>query len=177
TEVAHRILGTTTQQGFVFLREHFGLEESAEELARDSIVRLFALFEAEPAPLLPGVCALLDRLDARAIPKGIATSSALEHVERVLGPHGLRERFAFLVTCNDVTHGKPHPEVYEKAAAHFGCEPAQMIVFEDSPNGLRAAKAAGARCIVVPHSRTPAHDLALADAIIPSLDAPELWEL
>jgi pseudouridine 5'-phosphatase len=98
-------------------------------------------------------------------------------VDAVFGPHGLLGRFAFVLTCDDVTHGKPHPEVYELAAARFGLTPGEVVVLEDSPNGLRAAKAAGARCVAVPHDSTPRGQLADADAVVPSLAAPELWKL
>ena len=52
-----------------------------------------------------------------------------------------------LITADDVTHGKPHPEPYEKAAAALGIAPADCIVFEDSPNGMLSARRAGARVI------------------------------
>src|SRR5262249_62384806 len=109
--------------------------------------------------------------------KAIATSSSAAYVARVLGPHGVLHRFAFVLTCEDVRQGKPAPEVYEKAAARFGHAPGEMVVLEDSPNGLRAAKAAGARRVGVPHARVPLDALAGADAVVPSLDAPELGEL
>jgi beta-phosphoglucomutase-like phosphatase (HAD superfamily) len=78
------------------------------------------------------------------------------------------------MTCEDVLRGKPDPEIYRKTAARFGQAAADMVVLEDSPNGLRAAKAAGARCVVIPHARVPRDDLALADVIVPSLAAAEL---
>jgi HAD superfamily hydrolase (TIGR01509 family) len=123
---------------------------------------------------MPGAAELIDRLERGRVPKAIATSSAREYVDTVFGPHGLTERFAFVLTCDDVTHGKPHPEVYALAAARLGLTPAEVVVLEDSVNGLRAAKAAGARCVVVPHAHTPRHELSAADAVVASLAAPEL---
>ena len=61
-----------------------------------------------------------------------------------LGPHGLLPQFRFALTGDDVTRGKPDPEIYLKAAARLGVQPAEMVVLEDSLNGLIAAKAAGA---------------------------------
>jgi len=69
------------------------------------------------------------------------------------------------------------PEIYRKTAGRFGHAPADMVVLEDSPNGLRAAKGAGARCVVIPHARVPLHDIALADAVVSSLAADELMAL
>src|SRR5437867_162341 len=65
TELAHRMLGTPTRQAFEHLCTHFELAESVEALSLESIDRLFAILDVEPVPLLPGVLALLDRLEAR----------------------------------------------------------------------------------------------------------------
>lgn len=176
-ELAHRMLGTTTMQAFECLRGHFALPEGVEELANESIERLFALFDREPPPLLPGVVDLLGRLERRGVPVAIATSSHREHVDKVLAPHDLLRRFAFVMTCEDVVRGKPDPEIYCKTAGRFGHAPADMVVLEDSPNGLRSAKGAGARCVVIPHSRVPLHDIGLADAVVNSLAADELRTL
>jgi len=176
-DLAHRMLGTTTVQAFEYLRDHFRLPETVEALANESIERLFALFDLEPPPLLPGVVELLARLERRGVPVAIATSSHREHVDKVLGPHRLLPRFSFVMTCEDVVRGKPDPEIYRKTADRFGHAPADMIVLEDSPNGLRAAKGAGARCVVIPHSRVPLHGIDLADAVVSSLAADELTVL
>src|SRR5262249_53986145 len=95
----------------------------------------------------------------------------------VLGPHHLLCRFSFVMTCEDVVRGKPDPEIYRKTADRFCHLPADMVVLEDSPNGLRAAKGAGARCVVIPHSRIPLHGIDLAAAIVSSLAADDLTTL
>jgi len=94
------------------------------------------------APLLPGALDLLERLERKRVPRAIATSSGAAYVERVLRPHGVLDRFAFVLTGEDVTLGKPFPEVYEKAAARFGHAPAETPVLVVSPSRLRAAQAA-----------------------------------
>ncbi len=96
------------------------------------------------------------------------------YVRRVFGPHGRLDHFHFVLTCEDVQRGKRAPDVYELAARRFAVPAAEMLVFEDSPNGLRAAKAAGARCVVVPHQHTPLHLLDGADLIVPGLHSDEL---
>ncbi|HEV3445496.1 MAG TPA: HAD family phosphatase [Gemmataceae bacterium] len=172
--VLQAMLGVPARDALKLFGEGHGLSETVEELRVESS-RLFAEVVGEtPVPLMPGVLELLERLEAKGIPKAIATSSSASYVQRILPPHNLLQRFQFVLTCDDVTCGKPAPEIYEKAAARWGYAPAEMLVLEDSPNGLRAAKAAGAICVVVPHALIPMDDLAGAAAILPSLLAPEL---
>jgi HAD superfamily hydrolase (TIGR01509 family) len=170
------MMGMPARQALGHFRTHYCLPESVEELAVESSRLFYEVLGQAPAPLMPGVLALLDQLEQKSLPKAIATSSSARYVAHILAPHGLRDRFGFVLTCEDVRQGKPFPEVYEKAAARFGHAPAEMVVLEDSPNGLRAAKGAGARCVVVPHPLVPLDDLAGADAIVPSLQAPQLLE-
>jgi pseudouridine-5'-monophosphatase len=175
--VLQAMMGTPARDALKLFAEAHSLCETVEELRIESS-RLFAEVLGEKAvPLMPGVLELLDRLERKGTPRAVATSSSRRYVERFLTPHNLLHRFAFVLTCDDVTLGKPAPEIYEKAAARFGHPAAEMLVLEDSPNGLRAAKSAGARCIVVPHALVPLDDLAEADAVLPSLMAPELLEL
>jgi HAD superfamily hydrolase (TIGR01509 family) len=175
--VLQAMMGTPARDALKLFAEAHGLCETVEELRMESS-RLFAEVLGEKAvPLMPGVLELLDRLERKGTPRAVATSSSRRYVERILMPHNLLHCFAFVLTCDDVTYGKPAPEIYEKAAARFGHAAAEMLVLEDSPNGLRAAKAAGARCIVVPHALIPLNDLAGADAVLPSLMAPELLDL
>jgi HAD superfamily hydrolase (TIGR01509 family) len=169
-EVAHRMMGTPAQQAFVFFREHYHLDEPIDDLIAESRVDLYELLGERPAPLMAGVVDLLDRLEKKGVPKAIGTSSTWHHVETVLAPHGILERFAFVLTCDDVTLGKPHPEIYQKAAARMGHAPEAVVVIEDSVNGVRAAKAAGTRCIAVPHERVRRDGVAAADLVVPHLE-------
>jgi HAD superfamily hydrolase (TIGR01509 family) len=168
-QIAHAMMGTPAKQAFTYFREFYQLPESIEELAAESSVDFYAALRESPIPLMAGVVALLDRLQSKNVPLAIATSSSRRYIDRVFGPHGLLPRFGFVLTCEDVEKGKPHPEVYQKAAHRLGHGPEHMIVLEDSVNGVRAAKAAGARCIAVPHERVQKEGLLGADLIIPNL--------
>lgn len=171
------MMGTPARQALQTFRDHYALADTVEVLSAESWTLFFEILGDRPAALMSGTQALLERLERKGIPKAIATSSSAAYVERVLGPHGLLSHFAFVLTADDVTLGKPFPEIYEKAAARFGIEPGRMLVLEDSVNGLKAAKAAGARCIVVPHELVPREQLSGADAILGNLEDPLLREL
>jgi HAD superfamily hydrolase (TIGR01509 family) len=174
--IHHAMMGTPAAQSLPRFREHFRLPEPLDVINEECTELFFDVLGDQPGPLMPGVTALLDRLAQRQVPFCIATSSGAEFVRRVFGPHGLLERFRFVLTCEDVKRGKPFPDVYELAAKRFECPAREVLVFEDSPNGLRAAKAAGASCVVVPHALTPRHLLSGADAVVSSLEAPELMQ-
>jgi HAD superfamily hydrolase (TIGR01509 family) len=176
-QVLDRMMGMPGRQALELLRSHHSLKESIAELAVESSRLFHEVLGDNRAALMPGVIELLDLLEERNIPRAIATSSSTRYVRRILGPHCLLERFAFFLSADDVQHGKPSPEIYEKAAERLGHAPAEMVVFEDSPNGLKAAKAAGARCVVVPHDLVPRAELDLADAIVPSLADGRLLDL
>ena len=173
----HAIMGAPAAQTLPRFREHFRLTDSLEAIADEYKFHFYDVLGEQPGPLMPGVTELLDRLREQQIPCAIVTSSGPDFVAQVFGPHRLLERFQFVLTCDDVKHGKPCPDVYELAAKRFGIKPVEMIVLEDSPNGLRAAIAAGARCIVVPHPLTPLAKLDGADAVVSSLASAELFAI
>ena len=87
------------------------------------------------------------------------------------------DRFAFLLTSEDVEHGKPNPEIYLKAVARFGVPAASVLVLEDSAAGLEAAKGAGTFPVGVPHEHSPADTLHAAALIVDRLDAPAVLAL
>jgi HAD superfamily hydrolase (TIGR01509 family) len=171
------MMGTPGRDALPRFRDQYQISGSLEALADEYKLAFWEALAGTHPPLMPGAGDLLDRLESHGIPKAIATSSSREYVDHVFAPHGLLDRFAFVLTCDDVTHGKPNPEVYRLAAECHGLPPAAVLVLEDSVNGLRAANAAGCPCVVVPHEQTPRDELAPADLVVPSLAARELWQL
>lgn len=119
---------------------------------------------------LPGVRALLDSLDAAAIPFAIGSSTPRKNIETALSLCGLENRFGAIAAAEDVSNGKPDPEVFVCAASRIGTPPAQCLVFEDAHVGIAAARAGGMKCIAVTttHGRDSFGDT--ADRIIDSLD-------
>jgi beta-phosphoglucomutase-like phosphatase (HAD superfamily) len=171
------MMGAPAREALPLFRDQHHLTDALDVLAAEYRGDFFAVVGQEPIPLMPGALTLLDLVQRKAVPRAIATSSTAAYVRFVLEPHGLLSRFDFVLSADDVRQGKPHPEIYEKAAARLGHAPGLMLVLEDSVNGMKAAKAAGARCIVVPHELTAREELTAADGILPRLDAPELLKL
>jgi beta-phosphoglucomutase len=101
-----------------------------------------------------GVVELVADLAARRVPRAVATSASRRDVEDLLSRAGLRDRFEVVVAAEDVSRGKPDPEVYLRAAGRLGVEPRHCLVFEDAPVGVRAARSAGMRTIGVSTAHT-----------------------
>ena len=122
------------------------------------------------AGLRPGISRWLDDAERLGVPVGIASSSPPDWVEHHLSRLGLRDRFACLACADGVIPGKPDPTSYRHVVEQLGGSPALSVAVEDSPNGVRAAVAAGLYTIAVPHDLTRALDLSEADEIHDSLD-------
>jgi HAD superfamily hydrolase (TIGR01509 family) len=122
-------------------------------------------------PLLPGVREILAQAGALGLPCAVASSSSRDWVLGWLRQHGIEAAFACIRTADDVALTKPAPDLFLSAAACLGVAPEQCLVFEDSPNGILAARAAGMRCVAVPGTITRQITLPRADLLIESLDA------
>jgi HAD superfamily hydrolase (TIGR01509 family) len=127
--------------------------------------------------LLDGVEARLEEAQNLSLKIGMASSSDRwwidEHSERF----GLLDRFDSVRCVTDGLAAKPAPATYLAVLSDLACKPEEAVAFEDSPNGIAAAKAAGVLCIAVPNSMTASLDLSAADAIVPSLAAVSLAAL
>ncbi len=128
---------------------------------------LFALIDSELAPFDDAVGAARE-LRTRGIPVGVASSSPRDRLERTLRRAGLLDAFDVVVAGDEVTNGKPAPDMFLLAAERLGVAPDQCIVIEDSPPGVQAGVAAGMHTIGV--SRTGA-TLTGADRVVDFLTA------
>jgi HAD superfamily hydrolase (TIGR01509 family) len=163
------MMGTPAKQAFQHFCKFYSLEEPMTDLIEESGRHFYEVLGGRLMPLMDGIGDMLDRIGRRNIPTAIATSSSRRYVNRILGPHQLLGRFQFVLTCEDVEFGKPHPEMYLKAAERLGHAPNEMVVLEDSMNGIRSAKAAGAQCVAIPHERSPKNGMTEADAVVTGL--------
>jgi HAD superfamily hydrolase (TIGR01509 family) len=170
------MMGRPQQVSLRIMIEWHGLADTVETLACETHEIFQSLLDTE-LRTMPGAAELLDLLDASGIARGVATSSGPDFAEDVLGRVGLRERFAFVLTSADVTHGKPNPEIYQIAARRLAVDPAAMLVFEDSQTGCKAAVAAGAVAVAVPGGHSRRHDFTGARLIADSLADPRIREL
>ena len=98
-------------------------------------------------------------------------------VEGWLARHCIRDLFDTVCTSDHVRKVKPAPDLYLLAAGRLGAAPAACLAFEDSPNGIRAARAAGMRCVAIPNALTRHLPLGEADFVLPSLAGHSLADI
>ncbi|MBU2470636.1 MAG: HAD family phosphatase [Proteobacteria bacterium] len=116
----------------------------------------------------PGAAGLLTALNNRGIPTALVTSSRWDQVETCL-PNELLGGFAEIVTSDDVSKHKPHPEPYLRASQTLGVAASECLVVENAPAGIASARAAGAVCFALTTTLSPEH-LGQANAIFAGLD-------
>ena len=167
-EVFERTFGMHNRQIIpIWLGDRAGSEDiEALGARKESYYREEAAGSLEP---LPGVIDLIDDLASAGFRLAVGSSAPRANVELVLDVLRVRGRFQALSTGDDVRHGKPHPEVFEKAIARLGTAPQRSVVIEDAPQGIEAGLAAGARVIAVASSR-PILELSRAHLAVESLE-------
>ena len=131
--------------------------------------------DCEAQRLLPGVAERLAEARALGLGAAVASSSSRAWVTGWLERHGLRPLLGCVCARDDVARVKPAPDLFLLAAARLGVPAAACLVFEDSPNGIHAARAAGMRCVAVPNAVTrslalPETDLRLESLALLRLD-------
>lgn len=141
-EFIHETFGMTNPSIF---RKLLGESVSAEDMARYGDIKELSYRDAARGRigLMRGVRELLDALTGGGVRLAIGSSGVLPNLELTVAECGLAGRFAAIASLEDITRGKPDPEVFLVAAKKSGVKPSRAAVFEDAPVGIRAAKAAG----------------------------------
>ena len=152
------LIGLSSEEGRKRLLGHYGAAFDCDVFWRAVDEDFHRLLEGRTF-LKAGVVELLDLLDDRRLPRAIATSSQHAHVERNLSIHGLIGRFHSVVADGDYVLGKPNPHPFLTAAERLGVAAGECLALEDSPNGVRAASAAGMMTIMVPDLIQPSEEI------------------
>lgn len=164
-EELHRFTGTTAKTMFTELIAKYRLATTFEEMNSEKERILLKLLEqdAEPAK---GVISLMQKLKRRGIKLAVGSSSTRNLIDYVVKKLGIALLFECIVAAEDVTHGKPSPEIFLKAATKMGVNPSQCLVVEDAKLGVEAAKRAGMKCIGYRNPHSGNQDLSKADVTI-----------
>ena len=145
-----RMMGNRVQEVIRQWHERYPWENFSEETTMSEIITEVSGLVTGNAQLLPGVKETLQFFAERNLPIALASSSPLQLIRLLMTHYGIYDAFSVVCSAEHESHGKPHPAVFLSAARHLGVDPTRCLVFEDSFNGLIAAKAARMKCVVVP---------------------------
>ena len=147
------------------LIEKYNINIAFDEMVSRREALTLESFKTKDIKLMPFVLENLEFFTEKGLTLALVTSSPRADVEAVFAKNGLKHFFKFTVTRSEVTHSKPHPESYEVCVRELGLAKEECLVFEDTLNGTKAAKAAGLVCFAI-QSNTDEHEkLAIADKI------------
>lgn len=128
------------------------------------------IIKRESPILKPGVLELLAFLEEKGIRLSVASSTNQQGTREHLAESRILDRFEVVVGGDMVTNGKPHPDIFLKAAEALSVAPEECIVVEDSPAGIRAAYAAGMKAVLVPDQAAITQEIIdMADVVLNSL--------
>lgn len=140
------------------------LPEEIEKCVSEKRELYKKIVQESEIPVVAGVKEFVEKLDKRGLKRIIATgNSDLDAVRFILKKVGLAQAFPDILSISEVARGKPFPDVFIEAVKRMGCDKNECVVLEDAINGVKAAKAAGIRCIALA-TTTKAEDLLKAGA-------------
>jgi len=167
------VMGGNSAEWAATMAGRLGIEGLAPEEIQAAIVRgVVERYRTMASPVIPGAADAVRRI-AKTRPVAIASSSHRAVIEAAVDALGVRDVLDAIVSSDEVPRGKPAPDVYLRAASAIGVPAGRCLVVEDSLNGIRAGKAAGAIVVLVPNPSVPpaAGARELADHVLDRLDA------
>ncbi len=166
--------GTGSRKIFKRLLDEKGQEKDVNGLVDERRDMFNDYVEQGRIPEMPGLTQFLDSLQSKGIKSAIVSGGHRGYIERLIGMLGITDRFAYIVSADDIPHRKPDPEPFLLAARELGVKPDECLVIEDSYSGCQAARAAGMMLVWMrpyPGMSAPECDLAVDD-----FNSPELAE-
>lgn len=156
-EFCYAVSGSSGQGMLDIIRRHFPDADPAAY--RDLCFAICMEEQNKYLPEKPGLHEITAFFRQKGLKMAVASSSKLAQVERNLTTAGIREDIAAVITGESVTHGKPDPEIFLRAAELLGLAPEDCYVFEDSYNGVRAGHAAGCCTVMIPDLIQPDEEI------------------
>jgi HAD superfamily hydrolase (TIGR01509 family) len=168
--VYYRCIGTTSVRTREIFQEGFGSSFPLDDVYALWRIKYQDELTLKPIPLKDGAVEMLKSVRSRRVPQAVVTSSRINSARLKLTNTGLIEYFDFILGGDQITRGKPDPEIYTTACHKLDIGPACCLALEDSDNGVRSAFGAGLRVIQVPDMLKPCDEvLGLGHSILTSL--------
>lgn len=166
-EEQHSFVGIASNKKWTTVMGKCNTDLSLEELMfRGKEEKFQHLKTFESLQPINGIELLLKSLKTLGVKVCMGSSSPRRTIELILSKLGFIKYFDFIVSGDEVDHGKPNPDIFLKSAKQFGIDPSRCIVVEDSANGVIAAKAGGMKCVGFKNESSGIQDLSKADLII-----------
>jgi len=147
-EEHQKYLGIASDAMWQEIAEQHKLQIPVSELIEQNHYESYRyLSEVERIPIMPGLVDLLEKLQFRKYPMAVASSSTPEIIDLILSKTDLKKYFKVIVSAQQTGKSKPEPDVFLLAAEKLGVKPTNCLAVEDSPNGIKAAQAAGMTCV------------------------------
>jgi HAD superfamily hydrolase (TIGR01509 family) len=163
------MMGMSSKEWSRYMHDVIGLGEPPDEIVHEVVDRMLDRY-AEHLPLVDGAVEAVKRMAMRW-PLGLASSANRELIDKALEVSGLVSSFRVTVSSEEVTRGKPAPDVYLEAARRLGVDPRNSAAVEDSASGIRSANAAELFVVAIPNRAFPPPEdvLRLADVVLDSI--------
>jgi HAD superfamily hydrolase (TIGR01509 family) len=158
-DAVHRVIGINEASSRAVFASLYGSEFPYTEIQKELFRLIYAIVEKTGISCRPGLITLLDHLEKLKIPTAVATSTDRRQALWKLEKAGILDRFPVLVCGDEVSHGKPAPDIFLLAAEKLGVPADCCVGFEDSPAGLRSLAAAGIRSVFVKDVLDPPKDV------------------
>lgn len=159
TEIFKQCVGTNPELSNLILKKGLQGIMDYKEFGLEWDNTYTRLTLEKPIPLKKGAESLLAHIESINIPMAVATSTRTDRAKVKLSDSGILHFFDKIIGGDQVSNSKPDPEIYFKAAYELSTEPSKCLAFEDSPNGVKSAVAAGLTVIQVPDLVQPDEDL------------------
>ncbi len=162
----NRVFGRTEKETLEYLFDYKLTSEEVAKYSNERVEIAIEIFKPQLA-LTDGLLKFLQELKDKNMLVAIATSSRIPYTNFILDNLDLRKFFHQIVTAENITNGKPDPEIYLLAAKRLGIEPQYCVVFEDTISGIKSGQAAGMKVVAIATTHNK-EELAIADKVISS---------
>lgn len=159
-----KVFGRTEKNTFEFLYNRSITTEKLEKFSNERVDTAINIFKAQIKMTL-GLQELLDELYENNIPMAVATSSRKRYFSFIMDALSIGKYFKIVLTAEDISKGKPDPEIYLKTAEGLKINPQECLVFEDTISGIKAAKAADMKVVGVATTHS-SEELNIANAVV-----------
>lgn len=172
-----RFVGMTNPEMWSILKQEYSLPQSVSEIIEYQLKSKIEWIRSTDLASIEGIQELIFDLKKNNILIGLASSSPIAFIHEVLRKYNFFDYFDSIISGEEVTKGKPAPDIYLEVSNQLNIKPNECWVLEDSKNGVQAAKAAGMKCIGFINENSGNQDLSRADIIVNNIRDIKVMDL